>query len=235
MAAMMVTPPHHNPITKWMDVNGSAFMVFPSAEPPAGHPTLSAHPITRWDNHKSKFSRLGRFGDAMKFVDLPNEIRLDEVAEHFGGETEVGGGGIVVCGSPDEVPNDPSLGHEHHVFTAVTGRDLVGGLHRQREHTWTNVALFAEDQLCQKNAWTFTQLLVIARGAIGVQGSHSETFLGYYDIFTRHCFGNYRDILREISFHPLMAENLSFLQSKSSAYVWEKDGKKQFADENFVS
>jgi uncharacterized protein (DUF1501 family)/uncharacterized protein (DUF1800 family) len=231
MDAMMVTPPHHNPITKWMDVNGSAFLVYPAEEPPPDHPTLAAHPISRWDNWSPKFSRLGRFGDAMKFVDLPNEIRLNEVAQHFGGETEVGGGGIMVCGSPNEVHNDPSLDQ---VFTAVTGRDLQHSLWRQREHTWTNIALSAEDQLCQKNSWFLAQLLVIARVAIGVQGSHSEVFNGYYDIFTRNCFGNYRDILKEISFHPLMAENLSFLQSKSSAYVWEKDGKVQFADENFA-
>ena len=48
-------------------------------------------------------------------------------------------------------------------------------------------------------------------------------------------FGNYRDILQEISFSPLMAENLSFLQSKSAAYTWEHQNKISFADENFVS
>lgn len=30
-----------------------------------------------------------------------------------------------------------------------------------------------------------------------------------------------------------MAENLSFLQSKSAAYTWETQGKVSFADENF--
>ena len=30
-------------------------------------------------------------------------------------------------------------------------------------------------------------------------------------------FGNYRDMLREISFSPIMAENLSFLRSKITA------------------
>jgi hypothetical protein len=49
-----------------------------------------------------------------------------------------------------------------------------------------------------------------------------------------HAFGNYGDILREISFSPLMAENLSFLQSKSAAYMWEEQKKVSFADENFA-
>ena len=49
-----------------------------------------------------------------------------------------------------------------------------------------------------------------------------------------NAFGNYGDILREISFNPLMAENLSFLQSKSAAYRWETQQKVSFADENFA-
>jgi hypothetical protein len=40
--------------------------------------------------------------------------------------------------------------------------------------------------------------------------------------------------LREISYSPLMAENLSFLQSKSSAYVFERYKTKAQADENFA-
>ena len=91
---------------------------------------------------------------------------------------------------------------------------------------------YLRDQLRQRIAWSLAQLLVVARGAIGVEGSHSEAFLGYYDIFVRNAFGNYRDVLREISYSPLMAENLSFIQSKSAAYTWETQNKISFADEN---
>jgi len=41
----------------------------------------------------------------------------------------------------------------------------------------------------------------------------------YYDIFVRNAFGNYRDILKEVSYSPLMAEMLTFVESKSSASV----------------
>jgi cullin-associated NEDD8-dissociated protein 1 len=70
--------------------------------------------------------------------------------------------------------------------------------------------------------------------AVEIAGSHTEPFLSYYDIFVRNAFGNYGDILREISYSPLMAENLSFLQSKSAAYMWEAQSKVSFADENFA-
>ena len=59
-------------------------------------------------------------------------------------------------------------------------------------------------------------------GAIESEFGQSEMFLSYYDIFVRHSFGNYRDILKEVSYNPLMAENLSFLGSKSSAYMLER-------------
>jgi len=64
--------------------------------------------------------------------------------------------------------------------------------------------------------------------------SHTEAFLGYYDIFAENAFGNYRDVLQKISYSPIMAENLSFLQSRSAAYMWENDGKIASADENFA-
>jgi uncharacterized protein (DUF1800 family) len=96
------------------------------------------------------------------------------------------------------------------------------------------IALNSTDQLRQRVAWALSQLLVIVPAAIEIAGSHTEAFLGYYDIFVRNAFGNYGDILREISRSPLMAENLSFLQSKSAAYQWENQQKISFADENFA-
>eukprot|EP00957_Ditylum_brightwellii_P206334 15347899-Ditylum_brightwellii.AAC.1 len=50
----------------------------------------------------------------------------------------------------------------------------------------------------------------------------------------RNCFGNYRDVLREISYSPLMAEHLSYLDSRSHAYVYESNGQVTYADENFA-
>lgn len=258
MVASMRGAPH--PIKKWMDTDASAFLVYPATADP-NNPYLSAHPIDRWDTHHPKFDKLGRFGDSIKFVDLPNNVRLDEVAQYFGAETGVQGGGVMVCGSPFETANDPNLGQvfesesvqEEHLllfmsfpayslinlilctFAKVThGRDTDWNLWRNREYVWTTVVHDSDNQLRQRVAWTLAQLLVVARGAIGVQGSHTEPFLTYYDIFTKNAFGNYRDVLKEISYSPLMAENLSFLQSKSAAYMWEHLDKVAFADENFA-
>jgi hypothetical protein len=225
MIAMMEGEP--NPIKKWIDIDNKVFLTFPAFP----NNDVPNHPTERWDIHSVHFSKLGRFGDMMNFVDLPNELRTDEVAEHFGESVSTKGSGTVVCGSPNEVATDPKLGYQ---FDVTTGADTIWGLENQREHVWTTVGLQANDQLRQRAAWALSQLLVVVPSAVEIAGSHTEAFLSYYDIFVRNAFGNYGDILREISYSPLMAENLSFLQSKSAAYMWEAQSKVSFADENFA-
>ena len=75
---------------------------------------------------------------------------------------------------------------------------------------------------------------MVVTSAVNDGSRNTEWFLSYYDLFVRNAFGNYRDILREMAHSPLMAENLSFLQSRSSAYIWERYKIKTQADENFA-
>lgn len=51
---------------------------------------------------------------------------------------------------------------------------------------------------------------------------YTERYLSFYDIFVRNAFGNYCDILKEISYNAGMAMILSFIDSKSSGYMLEK-------------
>ena len=89
--------------------------------------------------------------------------------------------------------------------------------------------LFLTDTFCR----ALSQLLVISPSSI-VSPFQTESFLTYYDIFVRNAFGNYYDILKEVSYSPMMAEMLSFLDSKSAEYVWKEQKEVQFADENFA-
>jgi hypothetical protein len=59
-------------------------------------------------------------------------------------------------------------------------------------------------------------------------------FLNYEDIFTRHAFGNYRDVLREVSYSPMMGEMLSFLDSTSALYALQREGRVSRPDENYA-
>ena len=83
-------------------------------------------------------------------------------------------------------------------------------------YAWYNMAVGAEDQLRQKVAWALSQQFVISGDSFA--GTHvldEEHWVTYYDIFVRHAFGNLRDILREVSFSPMMGSYLTFKNSGS--------------------
>ncbi len=130
---------------------------------------------------------------------------------------------VVVCGSPGEVSNSKADGL---LFDAYTGFETVSSIKGynpkdNKQYVWFMIALEASDQLRQRVTWAFAQLLVIVEREIKRNIAETEGFLYFYDIFVRNAFGNYRDILREVSYSTYMAESLSFLNSKSSAYMLE--------------
>ena len=79
-------------------------------------------------------------------------------------------------------------------------------------------------------AWALAQIFVI--------GSETdlltESMIVYYDIFVRHAFGNYRDIMKEVSFSPLMTRMLTYYGSRSLGIAWMCYKKIEYADENFA-
>ncbi len=79
-------------------------------------------------------------------------------------------------------------------------------------------------------AFAFNQVFPVVKPYFGP----SEVFVYYHDIFVRNAFTNFKDILREVAYSPLMAVNLSYLTSKSMAYVKEELNQTSFADENFA-
>jgi len=85
----------------------------------------------------------------------------------------------------------------------------------QKSNVWNMIALSAKDQLRQRMAWALSQILIVTSEQISEVGL-SEAYLNYYDIFVRNAFGSYRDVLKEVSQSPMMAEILSFLESKST-------------------
>jgi len=219
---------HSNPIKKWAE-SGTGILVFPSKHP---YDLNFDHPVTRWDESYRKFIYVGRFGDSLRLVDLPNELRKDQVLAYFGASGKMSGGGVIICGSPGEVANDQS---KDSVFDVETGYETPSYyIGDNRKFVWTMLALNATDQFRQRVAWALAQILVVVKSAIGSEYQKTEWFLNYYDIFVRNAFGNYRDILREVSYSSLMAENLSYLGSKSAAYVLENYRYVAFADENFA-
>lgn len=88
---------------------------------------------------------------------------------------------------------------------------LAGAAQRDRWNEYVNVwwrmAIQADDQLRQRVAFALSEIFVVS-GANGL-GEHQEGLANYYDILLRNAFGNYRDLIEDITLNPIMGEYLS--------------------------
>jgi len=144
--------------------------------------------------------------------------------------------GFETCGSPGEVSNDPALRHLAYLYTQDgtsnqgVGQMLDGhdtSISRTRYLAFINTALGARDQLRQRVAWALSQVFVLNVAGFG-NANEAESYATFYDIFVRHAFGNYLDILKEVSYSPAMGKMLTFLGGKSYAFSGS------FPDENYA-
>lgn len=69
----------------------------------------------------------------------------------------------------------------------------------------------AEDELRQRMVFALSEIFVISDRNFFDQG---YTTAQYTDIFATHAFGNYRDILEEVTFSPAMAEYLTYMRNE---------------------
>lgn len=70
-------------------------------------------------------------------------------------------------------------------------------------------ALYGEDQLRRRVSWALHQIWVVAHGNISQQRGMQE----YIEILDRHSFGNYRDLMYEMTLSPAMGEYLDMVRS----------------------
>lgn len=71
-------------------------------------------------------------------------------------------------------------------------------------------ALRRDDQLRQRIAWTLSQILVVSANS----GFQPHAMSEYQQLLTRHAFGNYRQILYDVSLSPLMGTYLDMVDNE---------------------
>jgi cullin-associated NEDD8-dissociated protein 1 len=112
---------------------------------------------------------------------------------------------IEVCGSKGEVANDPSLGHQY-LFQKYGDADEEDPSTLDQDHdrfvannlVFNTVSVNAKDQLRHRVAWALSSIFVVTESQIAREGV--EPWAVYYDIFLRNAFGNFFDILKEVTF-----------------------------------
>lgn len=80
---------------------------------------------------------------------------------------------------------------------------------------WWGRAFDDEDQLRQKVAYALSQIIVV--GAKSPAGNllswRGEALAYYYDILQKNAFGNYKNLLRDITYSPAMAYYMTYIGS----------------------
>jgi uncharacterized protein (DUF1800 family) len=111
------------------------------------------------------------------------------------------------------------------------------GQNSYRESSWWNAALTAPDQLRQRMAWALMQICVINQfvgvfGDIAVDASGKPRYLGivdYYDTLLAGALGNYRTVLGDVTYHPVMGNFLTHRDNKKP-----DPANNRFPDENYA-
>jgi len=89
--------------------------------------------------------------------------------------------------------------------------------------TFYEMVLKQPDVLRQKIAFALSQILVLSLPSKGYAASN------YYDVLYLNAFGNYHDILNEVSHHPAMGIYLSSFRNKKADFALNT-----FPDENYA-
>lgn len=119
----------------------------------------------------------------------------------------------------------PTLARPHLDTLSANG---VSVSQNQRLDRWFHTVALAPDQLRQRMAFALSQILVISDRADTLSG---DTFgvAEYWDILARNAFGNYRQLLQEVTLSPQMGRYLSHWRNRKA----NPDGSIQ-PDENYA-
>ncbi|MEL6569036.1 MAG: DUF1800 domain-containing protein [Pseudomonadota bacterium] len=103
---------------------------------------------------------------------------------------------------------------QNYIATVPTATSPDGltyeGSHAATFAFWVN-AIESEDQLRQRMAFALSQVLVISSRDGGTLAGIPTTVAYYQDILARNAFGNYRDVLEDVTYSPAMAEYLTYM------------------------
>jgi len=97
-----------------------------------------------------------------------------------------------------------------------------------RSDAFWDVVVTAQDQLRQRVAFALSQILVISDADQALE-NRVRGFAHYHDILLRHAFGNYRNLLTDISLNPMMGDYLSSRRNEKA-----DPGENIEPDENFA-
>ncbi len=95
------------------------------------------------------------------------------------------------------------------------------------EYAWWQYHMTSDDQLRQRVALALSEILVISENSQFDGNPHA--LCDYYDILLTHAFGNYRDLLQDVTYSASMGVYLTFVNNPKTDLNLN-----QFPDENYA-
>jgi uncharacterized protein (DUF1800 family) len=84
-----------------------------------------------------------------------------------------------------------------------------------RHNVWWQSVLRGDDQLRQRVAFALSQIFVVSDKPQMLEDSQFG-MASYYDTLLKHAFGNYRDLLEDVTLHPVMGIYLGMLRNQKA-------------------
>jgi len=97
-----------------------------------------------------------------------------------------------------------------------------------RRLVWWHRTVTADDVLRQRIAFALSEIFVVSDNVDDLI-VNPYALSGYYDTLLEHSFGNYRDLLRDVTLHPAMGIYLSHVNNRRS-----DSANNTFPDENYA-
>ena len=152
-------------------------------------PTQGPPPIT--DAQAFKFLNQATFGATAAEVDRVKSLRYEAWID-------------------DQMRRPASLQLPH--MLTLPPPQFMGQLHTDRVDIWFRNALAGDDQLRQRVAFALSEIMVVSQ--LGALQGRPFAVADYYDVLARNAFGNYRDLIEEVTLHPAMGVYLSMLGNR---------------------
>ncbi|MEM8963472.1 MAG: DUF1800 family protein [Acidobacteriota bacterium] len=200
---------------KWTGAAGAAIGIGGATEawsqaPGAVAPTLATNggPITLTAQQRaSRFVAQATFGGDLAMINQVNNMGLESWLD-----------------AQMALAHTPIL-EDHSAFVAQFGEEDIANYF---DWAWWNRAMLAPDVVRQRVAFSLSQIFVVSR-RLDLLYDLGDAIASYHDIFLRNAFGNFRDILFDVTMHPVMGFYLSHLNNRRSDASINR-----FPDENYA-
>jgi len=113
------------------------------------------------------------------------------------------------------------------LLSRVNDKDRVDTFAFKR-YSWWQQVMTSPDILRQRVAFALSEIFVVS-DRLDILAGHPEGMSSFYDVLLKHAFGNYRDLLLEVTLHPSMGVYLNHMNNRKA-----DPEKGRFPDENYA-